>query len=376
MLSPNRSTFWPTFRRLDWLLLGATLLLLTIGLIILFAINFRDPTLAPNFNPARQVWHAVIGISLMVLFIKLDFKIWTRLGRYWYISAIVLLLLVMIFGQEAQGAVRALNLGILQFLPGEFTKLGVIMVLAAYLGSSTKAKQLGWPKLLVSMALALVPALLIALQPDLGSAIVVAFIWVVIVLISKINRLHLLLLVVAALLIAPLFYNQLQPYQRQRIETFLNPQTDPQGAGYNVTQAKIAIGSGQIFGRGLGAGSQSQLNFIPSQHTDFIFAVTAEKLGLFGAGMVVFLFVVILVRGLLLILRTSDRFGQVMALGIVAMFFIHMIVNIGMNLGLMPVTGIPLPFLSYGGTNLIINLIAIGILESIRLHQPDLDFAG
>lgn len=359
--------------KLDLPLLGAAALLLCIGLLVLFAINFKDPSLAQEFSPARQLLYAGVGGGLLVLFARLDFRLWARLGKHWYLLGLGLLLLVLGFGKEAQGAVRALDLGILQFQPTEFIKLGLIMMLGATFAA--KAEQMArWHNLGLTLVLSLVPALLVAIQPDLGSAIVVMFIWGVMVLFSHARRWHLLALLGAALVVLPLFFSHLHAYQQQRIYSFLHPQADPQGSGYNVVQSTIAVGSGQLLGKGLGSGTQSQLNFIPSQHTDFIFAVTAEKLGLLGAGTVLMLFGVILVRAILIAKKCADRFGQFLALGIAAMFFVHVLVNIGMNLGIMPVTGLPLPFLSYGGTNLIISLIAIGILESIRLNQPDLTF--
>jgi len=188
------------------------------------------------------------------------------------------------------------------------------------------------------------------------------------------NKLQILIITLAAAAFIPFATNLLQPYQQRRIETFLSPLSDPQGAGYNVVQSQIAVGSGGLFGRGLGSGSQSQLNFLPSQHTDFIFAVVAEKLGFLGALLVVALFTLVISRGILIAWRADDSFGMLLASGIVAMLFFHFMINIGMNLGVMPVTGIPLPFLSYGGTNLIISMGGIGLLLSIARHRKQLTF--
>lgn len=360
-------------RGLDWPLLAASCLLMVLGLIVLFAINFKDPSLSQDFSPVKQLIHGLVGLGLLAFFARLDYRLWSRLGKYWYGAGIVLLLLVALIGKEAQGSVRALDLGFIQFQPTEFIKIGVIMVLGSWFIS--KAEQMNkFGNLAVSIAMAIVPAALIAAQPDLGSAIVVLWLWLLMVFLSQAKRLHLGGILLAGLLAIPLLMSQLQPYQADRIESFINPQADPQGAGYNVVQSMIAVGSGQLLGKGLGAGTQSQLNFIPSQHTDFIFAVTSEKLGLLGGGLVLFLFGVILTRALLIAKRSEDRFSQMLAIGIAGMFFIHVVVNIGMNLGIMPVTGIPLPLMSYGGTNLIISLIAIGILQSIHLHKPNLQF--
>ncbi len=360
-------------KRLELPLLIATGLLLVIGLLILFAINFKDVELAQDFSPARQLGHVLLGIGLLVLFGRTDYRLWLRLGKYWYGLTIVLLLLVFVIGEAVAGATRAIDLFVIQFQPSEFAKLGVIMALAGVFAK--KHDQLSrWRYLLASLWLVVIPMGLIMLQPDLGSALVIGFIWLVMILVSGARKWHLAIMLVTILALAPVAVNRLEPYQRARLQTFLNPSADPQGAGYNVLQSTIAVGSGQLFGRGLGSGTQSQLNFIPSQHTDFVFAVLAEKLGFVGASLTLALFGLLLVRSLLIGWRAEDRFGMLLAVGIAGMFIFHVVINIGMNLGIMPVTGIPLPLISYGGTNLIISLVAIGILESIHIHRRELEF--
>jgi rod shape determining protein RodA len=193
-------------------------------------------------------------------------------------------------------------------------------------------------------------------------------------LVGKTRKWHLVALAVLAVLAFPIGMKFLKPYQVSRLETFLNPTADPLGTGYNVVQATIAVGSGQLFGRGLAAGSQSQLNFLPSQHTDFIFAVLTEKMGFIGGMLLLGLFVILLARGLIVAYRAQDRFGMFLATGIVAMLLFHVFINVGMNMGILPVTGIPLPFISYGGTSLIIAMICIGLLESIAVRRKKLEF--
>lgn len=360
-------------KRIDWPLLLATILLTTMGIVILHAINFRDPSLAEGFNPLRQLMAAFIGFAVLILVARTDYRLWLRVAPFWYIAALALLAILLFVGEVVFGATRGIDLGVFEFQPTEVAKLGLILMLARLY--AMRAKVLRHPRFLVySLFMAALPAVLVIMQPDIGSAVVLGFIWLIMTLVSNVRKSYVVILVVAGLLLMPFATQQLEPYQQERLESFFNPASDPQGSGYNVNQSTIAVGSGQIFGRGLGGGTQSQLNFLPSQHTDFIFAVLAEKLGLLGAGLVIGLFVVFLARGLLIAVRARDRFGSLLASGIVAMFLIHILISIGMNLGVAPVTGLPLPFISYGGTNLVISLFAVGLLLSIAKHRQNLEF--
>ncbi len=362
-----------SLRKLDWFLIAAASALLAIGLLVLLEINFRDIELAASFEPLRQVESAVLGIIALIVMMRIDYRIWLKLGKYWYLIGIGLLLIVRAFGTPVAGSVRSISIGFLQFQPAEFMKIGIILALATLFVRRQK-QMASWRYLLLSLLVVGIPTVLIALQPDLGSAVTVIFIWGLMILTSAASKWKLALLIVLAAVIAPLGYSHLHDYQKDRLASFFNPEADPQGSGYNAVQATIAVGSGGLFGKGLGAGSQSRLNFLPSQQTDFIFAVTAEKLGFVGASLVVLLFILLIVRALRVSWHPPDYFAFALAIGIAAMFFAHVVINIGMNLGLLPVTGIPLPFLSYGGSNLIVSLAAIGLLESIRLHQSGLEF--
>jgi rod shape determining protein RodA len=203
-------------------------------------------------------------------------------------------------------------------------------------------------------------------------------IWLAMALVSRVRKLHLAILGGAALVMLPFGLKLLKPFQRARLETFINPTADPLHTGYNAVQSTITVGSGQVFGRGLAAGSQSQLNFLPplAQHTDFIFAVLGEKMGFVGASLLIFLFGVLFYRGFRIAYRAQDRFGMFLATGIVAMLVFHVFINVGMNMGIAPVTGIPLPFVSYGGTALIVGLVAVGLLESVAVRRKKLQFEG
>lgn len=362
-------------RHLDWPLLIATLILVGISLLVLQSITLNDASAAQGFTPNKQILFAVIGLILMAVFTRVDYHLWQRVAPFWYGLGLFALILVYFFGTHVQGAARWINLGPLQFQPAEFIKLGLIMLLAKLF--TERYEELPRARyLLLSILYVVVPAILILVQPDLGSTLVLGFIWGVLIIASNVNKLYLAGIILAVVALSPFVVSHLKPYQVERIESFANPLSDPQGSGYNVLQSTIAVGSGRWFGRGLSSGSQSQLNFLPSQQTDFIFATLAEKLGFVGALLVLLLFAALLLRAIVIAWRANDRFGMLLALGISGMFLFHIVINIGMNLGIMPVTGIPLPLVSYGGTSLIVSLISIGILESIAIYRNQLEFSG
>ncbi len=228
---------------------------------------------------------------------------------------------------------------------------------------------------LLSLLYVSIPVLLILIEPELGSALVVLFTWFAMLMFSKMNKKHLLMLLVIFLVLGFLGWNfLLEEYQKQRVFTFLNPYEDPLGEGYNVLQSIIAVGSGELFGRGLGRGLQSQLKFLPERQTDFIFASTAEELGLLGSGVILALYLVLFIRLMKAAAVARDNFGMYLSLGILFMLLIQVFINIGMNVGLFPVTGIPLPLLSYGGSSLIVTLLALGLVESVIARRKALKF--
>lgn len=360
-------------QKADRILLISVALLVVIGLVVLHAINVRDESLLQGFNPTVQIVAALLGSAALIVTARTDYRLLARIAPIWYGVGIVLLLSVLAFGETVAGSQRSLQFGFFEFQPTEVAKLGLILMLARFYANH--AQEMGRLRyFLLSLIITGGVSAAVVIQPDLGSTLVMLFIWFVMTLMSSTRRLFLAGAIVLALIAIPIGAQFLAPYQQARLETFFNPTADPQGQGYNVNQAMIAVGSGQLLGRGLGGGTQSTLNFLPSQHTDFIFAVVAEKLGLLGAGVVMVLFSIVIWRGILIAWRTQDRFGTLLATGIVAMFLIHIIVTIGMNLGVAPVTGLPLPFVAYGGTNLVISLFAIGVLQSIAGHNQELQF--
>ncbi len=367
-----RGRFWHNF---DWILFGATLLLVVLGLIVLYAASFK----ASGLGSTSDVWHQLIfaaaGLTGLVTVARMDYRAWVKVTPWLYAATVAILIAVFILGKEILGATRWIDVGFFQFQPSEFAKLAMIVILAKFFAHNYDA--LEHPKyLLMSLAYLLIPMILVLRQPDLGTALVFFAIWLAMALVSRVRKLHLLALGMVGLALLPFAISTLKPFQRARLTNFVNPTADPLQSGYNAVQSTITVGSGQVFGRGLASGSQTQLGFLPSlaQHTDFIFAVLAEKLGFVGTILLLILFLTLLLRGLRIAYTAGDRFGMFMATGIVAMLVFHVFINIGMNMGIAPVTGIPLPFVSYGGTSLIVGMLSIGMLESIAIRRRKLQF--
>ncbi len=365
-----RSRFWKNF---DWLLLGVSLLLAAIGILILFSSSRQAGGTIPTSLVRNQIIFLVLAIGVLVGLSRLDYHVWAKLTGRIYLIMLALLAVVEVLGKTALGATRWINLGFFQFQPSELAKLVLIIIFAKVF--SEHYDKLDSPKyLLLSLGYLAVPLLLVLAQPDIGTGIVLVVIWLTMALVSRMPKRYPIGLIIVGLLLLPLAVTFLKPYQRQRLDTFFQPTANPLGSGYNVVQSTIAVGSGQLLGRGLAAGGQSQLSFLPAQQTDFIFAVVAEKLGFVGGGLLIALFGALLTRMLVVAYRSRDRFGLFIAVGVVAMLLAHVIINIGMNLGIMPVTGIPLPMVSYGGTNLVISLAAVGLVESIAVRRKQIEF--
>lgn len=356
------------FRKYDWIILTAVLLLVTIGLLVLYSSGIKPSQVNLQLDTSRQILYVMVGLVLLLCFARMDYRVLRNYAMPLFFLTLGLLLMVKFFGAQRLGATRWITIGFFQFQPSELAKLVLIIVLAKFFAQNyDKTRYLQY---IFLSTLFVVPMLILLLaQPDLATASVLMAIWLVMVLATRVKKYWLLLLAGLVALSIPLSLPFLHGYQRQRIETFLNPTANPTTTGYNVNQAIIAVGSGGWFGQGLTAGSQSQGNFLPSQHTDFIFAVLAEKLGFVGGVLVIMLFVVLLIRSTTVVKRSRDRFGSFLIIGVVAMLLFHLFINIGMNLGLVPVAGIPLPFISAGGSSMLVSLIGIGIIESVVVRQ-------
>ena len=361
-----------SFKRFDFILFITILLLCIYGIIMI-----RSATL--SFESSRfvkvQTLSTILGVIAIIFFVLLDYQF---IGKFYipiYVVSVLLLLAVAFFGTgwEQRGSDSWLSIGGFTFQPAEIAKVGVIIFLAKYIDNNKS--NINRPlTLLKILILAGVPILLIAKQPDLGTAIVFVFFLVVMLFAAGIDWKYMGYAFLLGIISLPILWFSLKPYQRDRIFNFLDPERDTSNTGYQAIQAKIAIGSGKVFGRGLFEGVQTQYNYIPEKQTDFIFAVIGEELGLIGGLILILLYFLLLYRLFKIAKNSKDTFGSLMVTGFAAMFLIHIWENIGMTIGLMPITGIPLPFLSYGGTFQLVNLICIGIALSVGVHKEGLNF--
>ena len=348
-------------KRLDITLLATAIITAIYGLFILYGASIKA---GESFFRNQIIWF-ILSLLLLALFSFISYKQYRHYIIIAYVIDVLLLLAVLFIGKTTMGAQRWIDIGFFKLQPSEFTKIIVIIALAAYL--SEKKGVISSKDILISMGIVGLPMMLIFVQPDLGTAMVLLVVWVCLILLAGINAKQLATIAMIGLIIllAVFQLNILQQYQINRLLVFINPDMDPSGAGYNLTQSKIAVGSGGLTGKGIKRGSQTNLDFIPEAHTDFIFAVLGEKVGFVGALLLLGLYLTILIRGIRISLVASSFFGSLVSLAIVSMWLFQILVNVGMTIGIMPITGIPLPFLSYGGSSLFTNMASTGILLSV-----------
>jgi rod shape determining protein RodA len=356
------------WRSFDWALLGTALLLAIYGVAMISSATRGTQDLADLWQ--RQALFAVSGLALVLLVAAFDYRFYENLHRLLYVVTIVLLVAVLAVGEITQGVQRWLGTNAIQ--PSELAKIVIIIGLAKLLaGHDGEMGQLRY--LLLSLGYVLLPMVLIYLQPGLSTALMLGFIWLAMVLMAGVRLLHLGTLTAAGALASPLIWLTLRDYMRERILLFINPQGNPDDY-YNVQQALISIGSGGWLGKGFGNGTQSQLHFLRVRHTDFIFSVIGEELGVLGTIVLFVLFFILLWRILRVAALAQDPFGRHICVGVAAVIFLQTSINIGVNLGLLPVTGLPLPFVSYGGSSLWTFLISLGLVESVAMRHKKLDF--
>jgi rod shape determining protein RodA len=359
-------------KNFDWVTLAVTVLICLIGIMTIYsATRPLAPEQHSTFYIKQASWF-ILGLISLLLVVSFDYIWLGRLSFFIYVTGIVLLIAVFVLGRMGMGAQRWLSLGPLSFQPSEFFKLAFILMLSRYL--STLKGPIDTASL--SRAFFFVtffPFLLLVKQPDLGTALVVIAIFVSLVVIRGLHKKIAILFVVIGLISLPflgnIFWGGLKDYQKNRIVAFMQPDVDPAGIGYHLNQSRITVGSGKFFGKGYLHGTQGPFRFLPEKHTDFIFAVFAEEWGFLGSFILLFLYLILVLRGLDTARKARDDFGRFLALGITFMFSIYIFVNVGMTLGLMPVVGIPLPFMSYGGTALLSNLVSVGILINVRTRR-------
>lgn len=356
------------FNGLDKTLIILVIIIFAIGLLCLYSASYNKSIELTRSFVLRQASWMLIGCFILLVFLIIDYQKIIDLGYVMYAIGLLALFLVILFGHTKLGAQRWVSIAGFNIQPSEFNKIIYIIVMAAYLGH-TRARLLNIRGLLVPIILTIPPFALILAQPDLGTALILAPIFFSMLFIAGGQVKHLLALGVCGIASSPIFWHLLKGYQKKRLLVFLNPNADPLGAGYTIIQSKIAIGSGGLFGKGWLAGTQNQLNFLPERHTDFIFSVVGEEWGFFGALALIGLYFILLKRALVIIERTTDIYGKLLGTGIVTMLAFQVFVNIAMTIGLMPVVGIPLPFISYGGSSLWTTLIAVALLLNVGMRR-------
>jgi rod shape determining protein RodA len=363
-------------KNFDWLTLLTIVTLTLIGILTIYSATrpVAGVTTHADFYVKQLVW---LLLSVVVLFIVtiFDYSWLQRISWPLYIIGIALLLIVLFMGKATMGAQRWIHVGFISFQPSEFFRIIFIVAFSSYLASLGKDKEGNIPvKGLVIFGI--VPLVLLIKQPDLGTAIMLMSLFVVLAVSRGINKKIAAAIVIVGIVALPflgdIFWAGLKDYQKNRIVAFMDPQVDPSGIGYHINQSKIAIGSGEFAGKGYLNGTQGPLRFLPEKHTDFIFAVFAEEWGFMGCFVLLAIYFFLFLRGLDTAAKAKDPIGRLIAIGITGMFFVYFVVNIGMTLGMMPVVGIPMPFFSYGGTSLLSNFIAAGILINIRMRRFEL----
>jgi rod shape determining protein RodA len=364
-------------RRFDFLMLLATIALVCYGMALIYSGSlalYGSSQAALTHAVLKQAGFAVAGLVLLAIMTQVDYRTWSNFAPAIYIVSIVALLLVLIAGQRTFGSLRWFSLAGVQLQPSELAKLVTIMLLARYL-SESRQRIRSATGFMTTFAIALLPALLVFVEPDLGTAIVFIAVWLGMVYVAGARGKHLLTFLGACIAAVPfILIVGLSGYQKDRFQSFLDPGKDPLGAGYNILQAQISIGTGGLFGKGLTHGPQTQLAYLRTQTTDYIFSVLGEELGFVGAMLLFVLFIVLLFRGLRTASGSNDDFGRYIATGIVIMIVVQLFINIGVNVRLFPVTGIPLPFISQGGSSLLTMFSAVGILQSIAVRRKATPF--
>jgi len=356
----------------EWLLPLFAVAVCGLGIVTVYSATHAPGTDGPSPLAIRQGLWFTGGCLGMLLVLAFDYR---RLDRYAYLvygAVVVALLLVPLVGRVAGGSRRWITLGPVSIQPSEFMKPALVIALAHYF-ARTAAVRLGLREMVVPTLLTIPPAIMILVQPDLGSAAMLLFVLFSMLVLGGVRLRWFLLLaapiVLLSPIVGPMLWHHLKGYQQQRILTFIDPELDPRGAGYHIIQSKIAVGSGMLWGRGFLKGTQNHLNFLPEQHTDFIFSVFSEEFGFVGAAALMVLYLGLLLRGLSIAARARDRFGVLLVLGVMSIVFWQVVVNVGMVTGLLPVVGIPLPFFSYGGSSLLGLLVGIGLVMNVSMRR-------
>jgi len=368
MFGGNLEMIKKLFKNVDFGILIIVLLIFCIGII-----SLKSASNGAGGDPneyTKQISWFIVGLISSILIVFFDYKLLKKISIFFYIITILLLLIVLRMG-AINGASSWIRFGPLSIQPSEFAKIAIIIIFAQFIEFLNEKKALNKIyNILICLLIVGVPIALIIKQPDYGTAIVIVTIFAAMLYAGGINWKYIMLALLAAAICFPLLYSFVLPaHAKQRIDVFLNPDLDPRGAGYNIIQSKLAIGSGMLVGMGLFNGNQTQMGLLPMKTTDFIFPVLSEELGFIVSSSIIILYAVLSIRIINVGRNTKDDFGKLICIGVFAMLFAHVVENIGMCMGLLPITGIPLPFMSYGGSSMLTNMIAIGIVLSISARR-------
>jgi len=353
----------------DWTLFILVLIISGIGLLNIYSAGFSLSDLRQTPLYIRQIQWILIGVAGMAVAFLVDYRSLSRHAYIIYGISIVLLLLVFTTGYATRGSQRWIAVGGFTFQPSELVKLTIILALAKYFDRSQSGRNYRLRELLIPSLIVLIPFTLILKQPDLGTGLILLILFFSIVFFVGLDWRSLLLAAAGGLTLTPIGWHLLRDYQKERIMTFFSPERDPLGSGYHIIQSMIAVGSGGIFGKGFLKGSQTQLKFLPEQQTDFVFSVFAEEWGFLGGVILMVMFFLLILWGLKIVLHSKDYLGALVAFGITMLIFWEVFINIGMVLAILPVVGIPLPFLSYGGSSMVVLMTAIGLLMNISVRR-------
>jgi len=356
------------FTHFDWTLLGIVLIIASIGILNLYSTTSGGEISGTPLY-LKQIFWLLIGLAVMMVIAFTEYRFYSDFAYIVYMVAFFLLLVVMGYGIITSGAQRWIKIGSISFQPSEFVKISLILALAKFFQRPPAREGYSLKDLTLPFLFLLLPMGLILKQPDLGTSIILLLIFFSILIFVKIRWSTLLTIGLGGAAILPISWSFLKEYQKRRIITFFNPELDPLGAGYHIIQSKIAVGSGGIIGKGFMKGTQCKLGFLPEQQTDFIFSALGEEWGLIGSLMIIGLYFMLILWGLRIAVQSKDRFGAILSFGVVAMLFWHIFINTGMVLGMMPVVGIPLPLLSYGGSFLLSTMIGMGLLLNVSMRR-------
>jgi rod shape determining protein RodA len=353
----------------DWILLILLVLIATISVLNLYSAAYPIRNAGGSLIYVKQIYWFLIGFAVLLVMTVFDYAVLERLAYPTYLLAVVLLVLVLITGKVYSGSQRWLSLGGVSFQPSELAKIALVIALAKFFSEHGQVDDYRLRDLWQPFLLIAIPSFLIVKEPDLGTGLTLVVVALSIVLFVKVNWKSLLILVVTSISAAPFIWFALKDYQQKRILTFLRPDMDPLGAGYHISQSKIAIGSGLFWGKGFLKGTQTRLDFLPEQHTDFVFSVLAEEWGFAGASFLLLIFLLLILWGVNIARNSKDRFGAIIAFGVVAMVFWQLVINVSMVIGLLPVVGIPFVLMSYGGSSVISTMAGMGLLMNVSMRR-------